>query len=45
VESWPKTLQKVKEAYPGARIVVPGHGRPGGLDLIDHTIELCNNQN
>ena len=45
VESWPKTLKKVKKAYPGAKIVVPGHGRPGGLELIDHTIELCNNQN
>jgi len=45
VESWPKTLKKVKKAYPGAKIVVPGHGDTGGLELIDHTIELCNNQN
>jgi metallo-beta-lactamase class B len=43
VASWPVTLKKVKEAYPEAKIVVPGHGRPGGLELIDHTIDLCNN--
>ena len=43
VESWPKTLTKVKEAYPDAKIAVPGHGQPGGIELIDHTIKLCNN--
>jgi len=43
VESWPKTLKKVKEAFPEAKIVVPGHGRPGGMELIDHTIRLCDN--
>ena len=41
--NYPITLKKVKESYSGAKIVVPGHGRPGGLDLIDHTIRLCNN--
>jgi len=45
VESWPKTLQKVKDAFPYSKIVVPGHGRPGGMELIDHTIRLCNNNN
>lgn len=41
--NYPITLRKVKERYPDAKIVVPGHGQPGGLDLIDHTIKLCNN--
>ncbi|MFH1717597.1 MAG: subclass B1 metallo-beta-lactamase [Planctomycetota bacterium] len=39
--AFPKTLKKVKEAYPDAKIVIPGHGQPAGLDLIDHTIKLC----
>lgn len=43
VENWPKTLKKVKETFPEAEIVVPGHGRPGGMELIDHTIRLCEN--
>ena len=42
--NYPITLKKVKESYSDAKIVVPGHGRPGGLDLIDHTIKLCNNR-
>jgi metallo-beta-lactamase class B len=42
--NYPETLKKVKERYPDAKIVVPGHGEPGGLDLVDHTIRLCNNR-
>ena len=45
VESWPKTLKKVKETFPDAKVVVPGHGQPGGMELIDQTIRLCNNNN
>jgi metallo-beta-lactamase class B len=42
--NYPITLKKVKERYPDAKIVVPGHGQPGGLDLIDHTVRLCSNK-
>jgi len=41
--NYPTTLKKVKERYSDVKIVVPGHGRHGRIDLIDHTIELCNN--
>jgi metallo-beta-lactamase class B len=41
--SYPATLKKVREKYSEAKIVIPGHGRPGGIELVDHTIELCNN--
>lgn len=44
LDAYPATLKKFKETFPDAKIVVPGHGRPGGLDLIDHTIKLCNNR-
>lgn len=40
VEQWPQTLGKVKVAFPDAQIVVPGHGAPGGTELLDYTIEL-----
>jgi len=40
LDQWPKTLKKAKQAYPQTKIVIPGHGRYGGMDLIDHTIEL-----
>ncbi len=38
--AWPATLANVKERCPGARLIVPGHGDPGGPELIDHTLEL-----
>ncbi|MBN1803806.1 MAG: subclass B1 metallo-beta-lactamase [Sedimentisphaerales bacterium] len=40
LDEWPGTLKKIKEKYSDAEIVVPGHGRPGGTELIDHTIGL-----
>jgi metallo-beta-lactamase class B len=41
LEAYPTTLGRVKSAYPGVRIVVPGHGDWGGPGLIDHTMKLC----
>lgn len=40
VVAYPKTIQNVKERYPKAQIVIPGHGAWGKKDLIDHTFEL-----
>lgn len=34
------TVQAVKEAYPDARVVTPGHGHHGGMGVIDRTIML-----
>lgn len=38
--SWPGAVAAVARRYPEARIVVPGHGAPGGTDLLDHTRAL-----
>ncbi|MFY0688240.1 MAG: subclass B1 metallo-beta-lactamase [Cyclobacteriaceae bacterium] len=40
VTIWPSTIEKIKSAYPEAAIVVPGHGKHGGVELLDYTIEL-----
>ncbi|MDF2519709.1 MAG: Beta-lactamase [Clostridia bacterium] len=37
---WPDSVSKVKERYPDAEIVIPGHGKWGGMELINHTLEL-----
>lgn len=37
---WPKTVAKVKAQYPDARFVIPGHGKSGGKELLDYTMEL-----
>jgi len=40
LNEWPKTMDKVIERFKTARIVIPGHGQFGGLELLQHTREL-----
>jgi carbonic anhydrase len=42
---WSKTAERIKKEYGTAKIVVPGHGRHGGSELIDYTIQLYNPEN
>ena len=37
---WPATVTKIRQKYPLAEIVIPGHGKWGGTDLFDYTITL-----
>lgn len=41
VPGWAAAAQKVLERFGGARSVVPGHGAPGGIELVRHTRELA----
>ena len=40
MKQWPISLKKVLDQFGDARIVVPGHGPPGGIALIEHTLNL-----
>lgn len=40
VESWSETVMKIKQKYPEAELIIPGHGKSGGLELLDYTINL-----
>lgn len=40
VDEWPKTVRKIKQKYPNIAIVIPGHGKAGGTELFDYTIDL-----
>lgn len=40
VTEWSHTVSKIKATYPELRIVVPGHGDPGGNELLDYTMAL-----
>lgn len=40
LSDWPLTVLKVKQKYPQAKIVIPGHGKSGSTALLDYTIEL-----
>lgn len=38
---WVNTVRKVKKNYPDVELVVPGHGKWGGVELLDFTINLA----
>lgn len=40
---WSRTVQHVKDAFPNASVIVPGHGKPGGTELLDYTIAMFKN--
>ncbi len=40
IGEWSSTVEKVKQQYPNVKIVIPGHGKIGGKELLDYTIEL-----
>jgi metallo-beta-lactamase class B len=40
LEQWPKTIKTLLEEYGDARVIVPGHGSPGGIELLHRTLEL-----
>lgn len=40
LNEWPNSVKNLREKYPNAKVVVPGHGKWGGSELIDHTLEL-----
>ncbi len=37
---WPLAVRRVIEHYRDAAVVVPGHGKPRGVELLSHTMEL-----
>ena len=40
VSAWPATVMRLKQYYPQTKIVIPGHGKPGGTELLDYTMTL-----
>ncbi|MEM9546440.1 MAG: subclass B1 metallo-beta-lactamase [Bacteroidota bacterium] len=40
VEEWSTTVSRLKTRLPNLKTVIPGHGKHGGKELLDFTIEL-----
>ena len=40
---WPQSVQQVEDKYSEAEVVIPGHGRSGGVELMEHTLDLLDN--
>ncbi len=39
-ENWARTVERIKSEFPEIINVVPGHGKIGGIELLDYTIKL-----
>ncbi len=44
-EDWSRTVKKIKREIPELEIVIPGHGKSGGMELLDYTINLFKKDN
>lgn len=42
--TWSGTVEKIKKDFPSIKIVVPGHGKYGNIELLDYTIGLFKSQ-
>lgn len=40
INDWSETVRKIKAKYPEAKTIIPGHGKIGGIELLDYTIQL-----
>ncbi|SFR31261.1 metallo-beta-lactamase class B [Robiginitalea myxolifaciens] len=40
VREWSKTMASTREVFPNLKVVIPGHGLPGGTELLDYTANL-----
>jgi len=40
MKKWPWNVEKVLQRYAGAGKVIPGHGAPGDVSLLRHTIDV-----
>jgi glyoxylase-like metal-dependent hydrolase (beta-lactamase superfamily II) len=41
IEKWPDSVEKVLLRYPDVKIVIPGHGEAGDVQLLIHTKQLA----
>lgn len=44
VDHWAASVQRLRERYPEAELIVPGHGQPGGWELVENTLALIAEQ-
>ena len=40
VTAWPQSIKNIKTQYSEIKSVIPGHGKAGGVELLDYTIQM-----
>ena len=43
LEEWPKSMKNVQQKFKDLKVVIPHHGMWGGMELVQHTIDLLEN--
>ncbi len=43
VEEWSNTVSQIKLKYKDAQVIIPGHGKAAGIDILDYTIDMFKN--
>jgi metallo-beta-lactamase class B len=38
--AWPASLARLKERFPEAKMIVPGHGATYGRELVENTLKF-----
>ncbi|MDJ0939904.1 MAG: subclass B1 metallo-beta-lactamase [Woeseiaceae bacterium] len=41
IDNWEAAADSVVRQFPGAMVVIPSHGSPGGRELLSHTVDLA----
>ncbi|QWI72975.1 subclass B1 metallo-beta-lactamase (plasmid) [Bacillus mycoides] len=44
ITDWSQSINKLSQKYNDIRVVVPGHGDPGDISLLTHTLDLIRNK-
>lgn len=44
LDEWPTTIDRLIKKFKDAKVVIPGHGKIGGVDLLEHTKELTSKE-
>ncbi|MCU7494353.1 MAG: hypothetical protein HF314_04450 [Ignavibacteria bacterium] len=39
IHAWKGSVEKSRERYTKAKLVIPGHGSTGGIEIFRHTID------
>lgn len=39
-KAWPFTMEKIVKGLPNLRLIIPGHGQPGGVELLEYTARM-----
>jgi glyoxylase-like metal-dependent hydrolase (beta-lactamase superfamily II) len=45
MSEWPVSVNRVIQEFPPCKMVIPGHGPPGDMSLLYHTVEVLNRYN